>query len=191
MPNWFETVTDLDRGAETLRKRRYGVIEMCAGRLVAVRLRPWPKFVSLYDALWLGEGFHRGAEADRCWLYYNQPRSAPSYLTLKYIISGKGCSFATFRRALIVLDQIAQIKRSDAIVCEASNPRISERLLRRWGWERHVPASRRRHYIKRLYGNYPTLPRVPAWSEAEEPLEAASLEVSLCEETACLSAGTR
>ena len=54
-----------------------------------------------------------------------------------------------------MLDEIARIKGTDAIVAELSNLRISDRLARRWGWEPHVPSSRRRHYIKRFYGSYP------------------------------------
>jgi hypothetical protein len=56
---------------------------------------------------------------------------------------------------LIVLDEIARLKGSDAIVAEVRNLRISNRLLHRWGWESHLPTSRRRHYIKRFYGSYP------------------------------------
>jgi hypothetical protein len=55
----------------------------------------------------------------------------------------------------LVLDEIARIKQTDAIVCDVRNARISDRLLRRWGWESHVPQSRRRHFIKRFYGEYP------------------------------------
>ena len=56
--------------------------------------------------------------------------------------------------ALLVLDEIAKLKRTDAIVCEVSNWRISDRLLTRWGWESHLGESRRRHFIKRFYGDY-------------------------------------
>ena len=79
----------------------------------------------------------------------------PNYLALKYVVSHRETTLASFRGALRVLDEIARLKGVDALVCEASNPRISARLLRRWGWERHLPRSRRRHYIKRFYGQFP------------------------------------
>jgi hypothetical protein len=59
------------------------------------------------------------------------------------------------------LDEIARIKGIDALVCEAWNLRLSDRLLRRCGWERHVLHSRRRHFIKRFYGRYPANSSLP------------------------------
>ena len=41
----FETVTDLAAGAETLRRRAYGVIEMVDGRFRRIGLRPFPKIM--------------------------------------------------------------------------------------------------------------------------------------------------
>jgi hypothetical protein len=154
----FESITDLHAGASAIRRRRYGVIEMADGRLKAVHLRPWPKMISLGE-IWLQEMiWRRTRAADRCLLYYDQPLRLPKYLALKYVVSSRGATFATARGAALVLDEIARIKQIDAIVCDAWNRRISDRLLRRWGWERHVPHSRRRHYIKRFYGRYPENP---------------------------------
>jgi hypothetical protein len=56
---------------------------------------------------------------------------------------------------MTVLQEIARIKRTDAIVCDVTSSRISDRLLARAGWERHCLASPRRHFIKRFYGEYP------------------------------------
>ena len=72
--------------------------------------------------------------------------------------------------AMRVLDEIARIKRTDAVVSEAFNWRISGRLAERWGWERHKPSRWRRHFIKRFYGSYPApLDSNPA------PLESSRL----------------
>ena len=60
----------------------------------------------------------------------------------------------TFRRALTALDEIARIKRSDALLADVSNLRISDRLLARWGWVPHCPSRWHRHFIKRFYGSY-------------------------------------
>ena len=150
----FETIQDLRRGADQLQRRPYGVIEVQDGALKAVHLRPWPKLVSVAESRWFGLGFKQRADGDVCWLYYNQPRFHRNFLALKYVISTNGASFQTVRMTLTVLDDIARIKNTDAIVCEVRNLRIPDRLLARWGWERHVPSSRRRHFIKRFYGSY-------------------------------------
>lgn len=146
----FTTIIDLQQQSALLRPRSHGVIEVVAGQLVSITLRPWPKVVSLAEARLGGELYHRWWRGDRCRLYFNQTRSFPNFLVLKYTLTGAGTSWKTFSTALGVLDQIAAIKRSDAILCEASNPRISDRLLRRMGWESHCPNSRRRNFIKRF-----------------------------------------
>ena len=151
----FQTVRDLKRQADVLRKRAYGVICTEQGQLKEIRLRPWPKLISAAEISLWGNRFHNRAGGDCCWLYYNQPRRHRNFLALKYIVSSREATFKTFRRSLILLDEIARIKQTDAIVAELSNLRISDRLARRWGWEPHFPSSRRRHYIKRFYGTYP------------------------------------
>lgn len=150
-----QTITDLNPLSPRLAARGHGVIEVANGQLVSVTPRWLPKRVSLAEALLWGRAAHARRAGDRCWLYYNQPRRCPNYLALKYIVSHRGASFATFRLAALVLDRIAEIKRADAIVTEVTNLRISARLLRRWGWEPHLENGWRRHYIKRFYGHYP------------------------------------
>jgi hypothetical protein len=161
MRKLLETVHDFQAGAEILRRRPYGVIEAVDGRLQAVHLRPWPKIISAAEISFLGRRYHRTASGNRCLLYYNQPRSCPNFLALKYIVSSFYGTLGTFRCALVVLDEIARLKQTDAIVCELANLRISDRLATRWGWQRHVERSRRRHFIKRFYGVYP--PQDPSW----------------------------
>jgi hypothetical protein len=155
MPPFFETVTDLAAGVETLTRRRYGVIEMRGGRLHAIHLRPFPKIVTAPGILLWGNAFHRYFRGDRLWLYYNQPWRFPNFLALKYVVSGRETSFASLARALDVLDEIARLKCSDALLCDVGNWRISTPLLARWGWTPHCPSRWHRHYIKRFYGAYP------------------------------------
>jgi hypothetical protein len=71
------------------------------------------------------------------------------------MVSGRGTKLRTVCRALEALDAIARIKRSDAILCDVANWRISREILARWGWEPHCPSRWHRHYIKRFYGIYP------------------------------------
>ena len=149
------TIDDWNADRETLVRGRYGVIETAAGRLVAVHLRPWPKLLS-WPELWpAGPAYHARGVADRCLLYYNQPRRFSNFLALKYVVSTQGTSYATLCAASIALDRIAELKRTDAILCDAANTRLSDRFLRRFGWEPHKPERWRRNFIKRFYGEYP------------------------------------
>lgn len=148
------SISDLALQSDRLKRRSHGVIETADDRFVGLTLRRLPKLVSLPEALWMGRLVHSQRTGNRCLLYYNQPRNCPNFLALKYVVSQRDTTLATFRLALRVLDRVAAIKRSDAIVAEVSNLRISDRLLRRWGWEPHLAGGWRRHWIKRFYGDY-------------------------------------
>lgn len=137
-----------DRHAE-IRRWRSAVIETRQGRLVAIRRR-WGRRVSWWRAQLEGRWWHRWRTGDRCRLYYYQPLPIPDYLTLAFVVSTRETRLATFRRALTVLDEIARLKGSWAIVCQPMNERISDRLLARWGWEPHCRGERGRHFIKRF-----------------------------------------
>lgn len=147
----WRNITDLaDRAQrELVRTARYGVIETADEWLVRIRLRRWPRRAGPFDLL-LGRTLHHRWRGNRCRLYYNQPVGHDDFLALKFTVSGRGTSFATFRAALQVLDEVARIKGTHAIVCDVANRRISNRLMARWGWEAHLPSRWHRHYIKRF-----------------------------------------
>jgi hypothetical protein len=149
-------VTDLAAGSAVLRRRRYGVIEVVDELLVRIVLRPLPKLVSWPEARLLGRLRHALCQANSCRVYYNEPRSAPGFLALCYLVSTRGTTVRSVLGALAVLDEIARIKQSDALVCDVSNLRISDRLLARWGWAPLRPRWGHRNFIKRFYGSYPT-----------------------------------
>jgi hypothetical protein len=174
-----ETISDFDSGRERIRARRYGVIETSGGRLRAIHLRPWPKLVSLSEFWPQSPRYHAGGEQDRCLLYYNQPRRQPNFLALKYVISTAGTSYRTFRASLAVLDAIAELKRTDAMVCDAANMRLSDRLLHRFGWEPHKPQRWHRNFIKRFYGTYPCSGFRTAAANCGELLPAMPAEAAL------------
>ena len=155
----FETVTNLSEGADRLRRRRYGMIEVADGQFRRVLLRPLPKIVSGPGVHLLGQWRHRRRAGDWIRLYYDQPWRCPNFLALKYAESAAGTSLRTATRGLAILDEIARLKRSDALLCNAANERITTKLLSRWGWEPHCPSPFFRHYIKRFYGVYPPQPR--------------------------------
>jgi hypothetical protein len=168
--SWLpETLNDFDSGRERIRARHYGVIETIGGQLHAVHLRPWPKIVSLPELWPQRERYHASGESDRCLLFYNQPWRMPNFMALKYIVSTAGTSYATFRAALKTLDAIAELKRIDAIVCDAGNTRLSDRLMARFGWDPHKPQRWHRNFIRRFYGHYPAA-RSAASLETVRPL---------------------
>ena len=151
----FETVDDLTAGSELLRRRRYGIVEVVDGRFRRVLLRPFPKIISAPEIALAGRWHHNHRHGNRIRLYYNQPRRFSNFLVLKYVLSARQTSFRTLNRALDVLDEIARLKQSDALLCDVGNWRISTRLIGRWGWVPHCPSWFHRHYIKRFYGTYP------------------------------------
>ena len=153
MSKWFETIDDLDAGAQAICDRRYGAIEVCEGALVGVHLRPWPKIISLASVV-LGNWYHKHVRGDRGWLYYNQPRQFPNFLALTWAVSSRDTTWATVHAALQAMDEIARIKRVDALLCDAAAFRLSPRLLARAGWQPHAPRRWHRNYIKRFYGEY-------------------------------------
>jgi hypothetical protein len=185
---WTHDITDFWVETERVRSGRYGMIDVRDGELFRVRLRPFPKVVSIAEVLFTGRGYHARVGGDRCLLFYNQPRRFSNFIALKYVLSSRDTTLASFHGALVVLDEIARIKGTDALLCDVSNFRISDRLLRRWGWEPHRPSRWRRHHIKRFYGTYPdnagstVLPPRPTAAPAEDkpPLaeEAGQLVLS-------------
>ena len=83
-----------------------------------------------------------------------------SFLLLDYAISTRGTTLATIRGALCVLDELARLKRSDAILCDVATMRISDRLLARWGWAPHVVAAAASHNSSSAFtAHYPRLRR--------------------------------
>ena len=167
---------DAAQAAEATRRRRYGVIETAGGQLKAIHFRLLPRLFSWPEWWPVGPTYHAQGEPDHCLLYYNQPRRHSKFLALKYMVSTRETSYATFRAALVALDAVARIKRSDALLCDAFNHRISERLLHRFGWEPHCAQRWHRNYIKRLYGEYPDA-RLPGIAPPGE--RASNLEFEL------------
>ncbi len=145
-----EMVTDLDAAKGSVQRRRFGVIEVADGRFRRLRLRPLPKLISVPEIRLVGRWYHRLAAGDRCWLYYAQPFRYPNYLTIQYMVTSREAGYRTFLESLKILDQVAAIKKSDALLCELIGPRITREMMARWGWEPHCLKSYRRHYIKRL-----------------------------------------
>ncbi len=158
MRRWFETITNLHASATVLGERRYGMVEVLDGRLSRIVLRPLPKRVWLWQTWLAGRLQHPFSTGDRCWLYYNQPLSAPAYLAVPYFVSARDTTLSSIRCAIDTLEQIAALKGCDAILCDVANPRITDRVMRRYGYVSHAPMWLHRNYIKRLYDTRPSEP---------------------------------
>jgi hypothetical protein len=131
-----------------------GRIEMKAGALVDIRCGILPRRVSV-ARVWLETRF-RPRHQDRCVLHYHCPWFA-RYLVLDYVVSGRQTSFATFRGACQILDQVAKARGSVAIFAHLTTSDISDRLMSRWGWQQHLPHLPGRHWVKRFYDGYPDI----------------------------------
>ena len=151
----YETVTDIEREAEVVRRRRFGVIEAADGEFRRLVFRPWPKWISVPEVLLLAPWIHRGRGQDRCLLYFDQSLRQPNYLAVKYLLTYGGTSYASVVAARRAVDEVARVKRSDALVCQVSNKRLNVRIMKRWGWEPLNDSPHCTLYVRRFYGEYP------------------------------------
>jgi hypothetical protein len=150
-------VTSVNDNPELLRQRSAGMIVAEQGALKRIEGVWFPRRATVWRT-WLDQRA-RHLPADQCRIYFRQPLSSPTYLAIDYFVSGSRTSLRTVDAALEAIDQIAQLKRSDAIVAQLKNSRISTRMLQRYGWERHLGGEQSLHIIKRFYGKYPASKR--------------------------------
>lgn len=143
----------IDESADQLKRWRCGRIVMADGRLVEVQRHLLGGSVSVAQVWW--QTHFRALPVDHCTLDYHQPFGARGFLTLDYIHSGVACQYKTFVGAIRILEEIARIRRTLAIVAHVSTRAISDRLLVRLGWERHQEQWSGRHWIRRFYDGYP------------------------------------
>lgn len=157
----FRPVKNLAAEGARLEHWRAGRIVTASGRLVGVERR-WMAYKATRLRVWWDRRQPPGG-AIQCELYFHQPIGNPGFLVLGYVRSHPLASLSSFYCATLALDEIARIKGCYAIVAEVTNERLSDRLLARWGWAQHCRTWRGRHFIKRFYGDYPSIP--PAWRE--------------------------
>lgn len=149
----LDAIDDPRREAEKIRRWRCGRIVMQAGRLVEVQRRLSSGSVSMAQVWWQAKYGRNDDEI--CWIDYHQPIGMSAFLTLDYVRSGTRAGYRSFRGATVVLDEIARLRGTLAIVAHVSNGNISDRLLVRLGWQRHLDSWNGRHWIRRFYDGYP------------------------------------
>lgn len=152
----LRAVRNIAQQSELLVTRRAGRIVIDGGHLTAVHGRWWPYIGNHLRCAW--DQRFRFAKQDRCEIFYHAPQGLSQFITISYAHSGAGTSLSSIFAGALVLDEIARLRRSVAIVCCVTNDRISDRLLERWGWVQHCLDQPGRHFIKRFYGNYPPIP---------------------------------
>jgi len=149
----LDSVSDPRANEPKIRRWRCGRIVMRGGKLIEIQQRLLCGNVSVAE-VWLQAKYGR-RDDDCCWLDYHQPLGMPSFLTLDYIRAGTLVSYKTLIGACQTLDEIARIRSTAAIVAHVTNQNISDRLLLRNGWERHMERWKGRHWIRRYYDGYP------------------------------------
>ena len=142
--NVASVVGNVDR----VRGWSYGELELSNGELLGIYPRWWPKLASQWESF--HDSYLRNLPADFCRVYYAFPRRAPGFMSVLYARSGPNTQYKTLYKAVVVTDEIAKLRNSDAIVCQTISPRASERLMNRWGYVRHAFVLGDNHYIKRL-----------------------------------------
>mgnify|MGYP001547403131 CR=1 FL=1 len=143
------------KDADLIRRWRCARIVMRGGKLECVQRRWLTGSVSVAQVWW--QGYYGRRDDDVCWLDYHQPWGMPAFLTLDYIHSGRRAGYKSFIGACNVLDEIARLRGTSAIVAHVSNEKISDRLLERVGWQRHLDHWSGRHWIRRFYDGYSEL----------------------------------
>jgi hypothetical protein len=141
-------VTEISIDADKVRSWRCGQIVVRDGELVTVHRRFFGASASIVQVIWQA-GWGRSNNS-QCVIDYHSPLGMPGFITLDYIRAGQTAGYRTFRQAVRVLEQIAQIKKVHAIVAHVTNPLITDRLLTRLGWERHCLNWKGRHWIRRF-----------------------------------------
>ncbi|TWU51346.1 hypothetical protein [Rubripirellula reticaptiva] len=149
----LDSITDPVENVAKIQKWRYGRIVMRAGKLVEIQRRLTCGSVSMAQVWWQAK--YGRSDDEICWIDYHTPFGMPSFLTLDYIRAGTYAGYCSFSGACHVLDEVARIRGASAIVAHVSNGNISDRLLTRLGWERHLESWNGRHWIRRFYDGYP------------------------------------
>ena len=141
-------IVSLQNEQERIRTCRYGEVVLRGAHLEAIYPRWWPRIASQWDVV--RDDYVRTLAPDECRFFYSFPRSSPGFMTLNYALTGPSTRYQTIRRAVGIADDIAAIKKANAIVCQAFNKRVTESIMNRWGYVRHAAGLGDNHYIKRF-----------------------------------------
>jgi hypothetical protein len=142
------SIIDLAHSHARIRNCRYGEIELIDGAVHRIYPRWWPRVGSEWESMM--DSYLPRLPADHCRVYYAFPMRSPGFMSVLYAHSGPNTCYRTLYRGVTAVDEIAKIRNAEAIVCQVTNTRLTERLMRRLGYVRHAFSLGDNHYIKRL-----------------------------------------
>ncbi len=108
------------------------------GRVVAIHLRPWPKLALLARDL-AGRRYAITPVATPIAVCFTTTNRAAIRTSSRREVHRLDRWHVLRHRSgprLDELDRIAELKRTDALLCDAANSRLSDRFLARFGWGR-------------------------------------------------------
>ncbi|AMV32942.1 hypothetical protein VN12_12510 [Pirellula sp. SH-Sr6A] len=111
-----------------------------------------PRWVPCFASRWdvLQDSLRPRVPDGDCVVYYAFPYRSPGFMAVQYLVCGRHTPYGTLRRCVQLVAWLAQVRRCQAVVCQAISDRLTERLMDRWGYVRHAKTLGPGHYIHRL-----------------------------------------
>ncbi|MCC9658613.1 hypothetical protein [Rhodopirellula halodulae] len=140
--------SSIEANASAISRIRCGRIVTREGQLERIEQHWFANHVSVAQVWWQNQ--RNSLDGDVCQLDFHVPWGMKAFVTLDYIRTGNQARYATFIGACNVLNEVARLKNAYAIVAHVTNSNISDRFLKRAGWERHLEDWPGRHFIRRM-----------------------------------------
>ncbi|XZE46256.1 hypothetical protein SH467x_001530 [Pirellulaceae bacterium SH467] len=109
-----------------------------------------PCFASRWDVL--QDSLRPRVPDGDCVVYYAFPYRSPGFMAVQYLVCGRHTPYSTLRRCVELVAWIAKSRGCQAVVCQAISDRLTDRLMKRWGYVQHAQTLGPGHYIHRLPG---------------------------------------
>ncbi len=148
----IDLATDLDCPdiVDSIKEHRYGTLQLSPNKQITLTFRRFAKRATLWHVLWAKTWTHSRKYGDTCKLYYDAPKSCPGFVIIKLMVSHRNTTYRSTRKIMAALDKLASIRETNAIVFHASNKRLTDRVVERFGYVRHAENLPGRHFIKRF-----------------------------------------
>jgi len=142
------SVSSIAGNENSINSWSFGELELSDGKLLSIRPRWWPRIGSQWESF--RDSYVRAMPNDVLLAYYAFPRRSPGFMSVLYAHSGPKTQYKTLYRAVLSMDEIARLRKTQAIVCQTVSNLANERLMNRWGYVRHAFSLGDNHFIKRL-----------------------------------------
>lgn len=93
---------------------------------------------------------HARRRGDLCTLDFQRLSGDFEFLVIQLMTSHRNTTMRSVRNTLKMAELVAEHQGAHAVVFQAKNTRLTDRLLARYGYRRHAPQLRGRHFIKRI-----------------------------------------